>query len=81
MIDEGGSLAAQADGPALGGMVPIRLWQPGDRIDDVRYVRLSQGDGPYTVLAGVYNAEGRFAAYVDGARCPDDAAPVATIGR
>ena len=81
VIDEQGNLAAQADGPALGGMVPAGLWQAGDRIDDVRYVSLAQGGGPYRVLAGVYNAEGRFAAFVDGARCPDDAAPVATLGR
>jgi hypothetical protein len=35
------------------------------------------GDGgPYTVLVGLYDAQGRFPAYVDGVRVPNDAAPV-----
>lgn len=79
MRDVAHHLVAQADGPALGGMVPIWLWQAGDCIRDVRYVTLPPDGGPYTVQVGVYNGDGRFPAYVGGARCPDDAAPVATI--
>ena len=77
--DAGGNVVAQADGPALGGMVPIWLWQPGDRIRDVRHVTLSPDAGPYTVQVGLYNSSGRFPAFMNGARCPDDAVPVATI--
>jgi len=83
--DAAGNVVAQADGPALGGMTPIWLWQPGDRLTDVRYLILPGGSGPYTVQVGVYNAAGRFPAYVSDihgllrAHAPDDAAPVATI--
>jgi hypothetical protein len=77
--DAAGNVVAQADGPALGGMVPIWLWQPGDRIRDARYVTLPPDAGPYTVQVGLYNSSGRFPALMNGARCPDDAAPVATI--
>jgi hypothetical protein len=61
-------------------MVPLSLWQPGDRIVDVRYLALPPGEGPFRALVGIYDAVGRFPAYTDEGRCPDDAAPVATIG-
>jgi hypothetical protein len=77
--DASGNLVAQADGPALGGMVPIWLWQPGDRIHDVRHVTLPQGGGPYSVQVGIYDREGRFPVFVRGVRCPDDAAPIVNI--
>jgi hypothetical protein len=81
VVDSHRSLVTQADGPALGGLVPISLWQDGDRVYDVRHVTLPEAGGPYTVLVGVYNANGRFPAYAGDARCADDAAPVATIVR
>jgi hypothetical protein len=77
--DRGGDVVYQVDGPALGGMVPVWLWQPGDRIDDVRYITLPHGAGPYAVQVGIYNARGRFPAYLKGIRARDDAALVATI--
>ncbi len=77
--DADNGVVAQADGPALGGMVPIWLWQSGDRIYDMRHITLPEGTGPYTVQVGVYNADGRFPAFVNDARCPDDSAQVATI--
>jgi hypothetical protein len=77
--DANHDVVAQVDGPALGRMVPIWLWQPGDRIYDIRYIDLPDNDGSYTVQAGVYNAQGRFPAFVDDVRVPDDAVPVATI--
>lgn len=77
--DAQNNVVTQADGPALGGMVPIWLWQSGDRIQDIRYVTLPNGEGPYTVQVGVYNAAGRFPALMKDVRVPDDAAPVATL--
>jgi hypothetical protein len=77
--DADNNVVAQADGPALGGMVPIWLWQPGDRVHDIRHVTLPEGGGPYTVQVGVYDENGRFPASVEGVRYPDGAAPVATI--
>jgi len=77
--DANGNLIVQADGPALGGMVPIWIWQTGDCIIDKRVVELPARSGPYYVLVGVYDRTGRFPAFVDGVRAPDDAASVAVI--
>jgi hypothetical protein len=77
--DAQGNLAAQADGPALGGMVPIWMWQAGDLVRDERTIRLPEDGAPYIVQVGVYNTQGRYPAFVDGRRIPNDAATVATI--
>ncbi len=76
--DAGGNMVAQADGPAVGGMVPPWLWRSGDRIYDVRHIFL-ESSAPHTIQVGLFNEEGRLPAFMDGVRCPDDAAPVATI--
>jgi hypothetical protein len=79
VVDATHHLAAQVDGAALGGLVPLSVWRPGDRVVDVRHFTLPDTGGPYTVLVGVYRAEGRLPAFIEGARQPDDAAPVAVI--
>jgi hypothetical protein len=79
IIDRSGVLALQADGAALGGMVPMSIWQPGDRLHDVRHLYLPDQGGPYSVWVGVFDGSGRFPALVDGVRVADDAVPVATI--
>jgi hypothetical protein len=76
--DADGNLVAQADGPALGGMVPAWIWQPGDRITDIRHIS-PNGPPPYTVQAGLFGADGRLPAYVDGVRCAEDAPTVTTV--
>lgn len=76
--DAAGNVVTQADGPALGGMVPPWLWRSGDRIYDVRHIFLA-GSTPHTVQVGLFNAEGRLPAFMDDTRCLDDAVPVATI--
>jgi hypothetical protein len=65
-------------------MVPIWIWQPGDRVHDMRYFTLPGASshpqaGPYTVHVGLYDEHGRFPAFMDGDRCPEDGAPVATL--
>jgi len=85
VTDASGKLVIQADGPALGGLVPMRIWQPGDQVYDIRHVYVSSvdlppGERPYTVLVGVYDASGRFPAFLNGVRCASDAVPIATIG-
>jgi len=77
--DAQGDLVGQADGPALGGMVPTWIWREGDRILDVRHLSL-EGRPPYTLQVGLFNAEGRLPAYVAGSRCPDDVCSVMTFG-
>jgi hypothetical protein len=84
VVDAQGSLVVQADGAALGGMVPLWVWRSGDRVYDVRHIVLPGGgspqDGPYTILVGVYDQDARFPAFAGGVRCPNDAVPVATLG-
>jgi len=82
--DASGNVVAQADGPALGGMVPMWIWQPGDRVHDIRHFALPGASspteaGPYTVQVGLYDDTGRSPAFMDGHRCAEDAAPVATL--
>jgi hypothetical protein len=81
VVDAQGALVAQADGPALGGLLPPPVWQPGDCIYDVRPLDLPSTGGPFTVLAGLYTGQNRLPAYVGGARAPNDAVPVAQIER
>jgi len=78
--DGSGALVAQADGPALGGLAPIWAWPAGDEIRDVRYIQLpADSTPPYTVQVGIYTGEGRFAAFGEAGRFPDDAATVIVI--
>lgn len=78
VVDAGDDLVGQADGPALGGMVPPWAWHAGDRIHDVRYV-LPRGAAPYTVKVGLYDSQGRLPAVLGDIAYPDGAPPVATI--
>ena len=78
--DANGVLVAQADGPALGGLAPLLVWQAGDEIRDVRYIQLPAGSmPPYTVQVGIYTGEGRFPAFGAAGRFLDDAATVMVI--
>lgn len=78
VVDDVGNVVAQADGPALGGMLPPWAWRAGDRIRDVR--RLTPGGcGPFTVRVGLSGSQGRLPAYRNGIRWPEDAANVARI--
>lgn len=79
VIDATGALVAQADGAALGGMVPLAGWQAGDRLRDVRTLTLPPAAAPYTVRVGLYNAAGRLPAFQQGQRCPEDAVLVGII--
>lgn len=78
--DSTGQVVAQADGAALGGLLPLNLWQRDDRIRDVRYLTPPPGaEPPYTVQVGVYRGAERFPAFTDGERVPDDAVVVAVV--
>jgi hypothetical protein len=46
--------AAQADGDALGGLLPLSTWQPDDIIEDRRAVS-GLPPGEYVVIVGLYN--------------------------
>jgi hypothetical protein len=77
--NEDGVLVGQADGPALAGVLPIWIWQPGDRVVDVRTVSLPADGAPFRVEVGVYNDAGRLQAYSRGARSPESAPTILTI--
>jgi hypothetical protein len=76
--DADGNLVMQADGPTLGGTVPPWIWHRGDRIHDVRHIS-THGASPHTVQVGLFNADGRYPAYLNDIRCPGDACSVATL--
>ena len=73
------NMVAQADGPALGGMIPPWIWQSGDRIQDVRHIALPKDTGPYTVQVGLFHEGTRFPAFMHGVRCLEDAAQIAVL--
>jgi hypothetical protein len=57
LVDAAGQWAAGADGDSLGGLLPLTVWRPGDRVTDVRRIGLPRGlaAGNYTVRIGLYN--------------------------
>jgi hypothetical protein len=73
------NMVAQADGPALGGMIPPWIWQSGDRIQDVRHIVLPKSAGPYTVQVGLFHEDARFPAFMHSVRCSEDAAQIAIL--
>jgi hypothetical protein len=78
VVDEEGTLIAQADGDPLMGLYPMMLWPPGAAVLDVRYARLEEGS-PAEVYVGVWRpgtAERLQAVAPDGARFPGDRVPV-----
>lgn len=58
LLDGAGQLAAQADGPPLGGAYPTSWWWPGQLIEDVRQVRAPDSPGAYRVAVGLYEPAG-----------------------
>lgn len=48
-----GQLLAQADGLPLGGTFPLRLWECGDMVRDVRHIELPEGLDPSECSLGV----------------------------
>jgi hypothetical protein len=53
-LDENGALLAQADGDPLLGMLPFRLWEPGDTVRDARQFG-SLPPGEYTLILGLWD--------------------------
>jgi hypothetical protein len=77
LLDTSGKVVAQADGQPVGGLAPLRLWQPGDAWLDKRTMRIDAplGEGPLHVLIGLYTpANGaRLIATGPSGQWPDDA--------
>ena len=81
LVSESDELLAQADGYVIGGMLPPLRWQPGDRIEDRRYIDLagSIDSGPKRILIGMYDrASGAraLATAGDGAPYQHNAVPI-----
>jgi hypothetical protein len=84
LVDDAGRIVAQDDRYPLQGLWPLRYWQAGDAVADLRWVRLPRGlpVGSYTVLVGVYDrATGKRLTALDprGQPFSDDAVPVGYI--
>ncbi len=57
LYDGAGTLAAQADGPPVGGTLPFAAWQPGDVIRDVRRLNAAVPSGAYSLGVGLYRGD------------------------
>lgn len=66
MVDSGGRLVAQHDGPPAEGARPTSGWLPGEEIMDRHVIWLPEGlpPGPYRLLVGLYQGDTRLP--VDG---------------
>ena len=73
-----GTLAAQADGPAVGRMLPFWLWRPGDRARDIRWLPKEVEQ----LRVGLYHSGGeRLTAWdATNAQYPDNAVPIPVEG-
>ncbi len=84
LVDDAGHIVAQDDRYPLQGLWPLRYWQAGDAVADLRWVRVPRGlpVGSYTVLVGVYDrATGKRLTALDprGRPFSDEAVPVGYI--
>jgi hypothetical protein len=63
LVDGGGRLVAQHDGPPAGGSRPTTSWESGGEIRDLHLIPLPPGiaDGRYALWVGLYDADGRLA--------------------
>lgn len=61
LLDSGGKLVAQHDGPPAAGRSPTSGWLPGDRVADEHRIELPKelAPGDYTLIAGLYDAAGQ----------------------
>ncbi len=59
LLGPDGALAAQGDGPALGGRLPTSFWQAGDLLADEYEIKLpiDLTPGQYTAIVGMYSKE------------------------
>jgi hypothetical protein len=57
VLNPDGTLAAQHDSPPLLGLYAFWQWAPGDRVEDVHPIDVSQlpRDRPYTIAVGLYD--------------------------
>ena len=81
LYDASGALVAQSDGYPMGNLFPFWLWQPGECVEEVRYLALpaSLSSGQYSIALGIYDGGSgqRLPAFgVDGVRFTDDAVPI-----
>ncbi|MBC7227579.1 MAG: hypothetical protein H5T61_10150 [Thermoflexales bacterium] len=77
VVDASGALAGQRDGYPLMGLSRPVAWHPGDVWQDLRWLRLPEGE--YRFLIGLYTTGGGQrlpATDPAGQRFPDDAAPL-----
>ena len=59
LVDAGGQMVAQFDGPPLSGLLPTSQWTPGSLLIDRRKIDLPQdlAGGDYRFLVGLYGLE------------------------
>jgi hypothetical protein len=80
IVDAAGGIAAQADGDPLAGLYPLNRWHGNTIITDIRYARLPDRTGPYTVYDGVWDPSTGEKLMPAGGEYPDGRIPVGTVG-
>jgi 4-amino-4-deoxy-L-arabinose transferase-like glycosyltransferase len=81
--DEAGQVYGYGDGAPRGGRYPVWAWAEGEVIEDEHAVSIdpAASRGRYHIVAGLYDAGGRMAAYkADGTRWANDAIDLGTVG-
>jgi hypothetical protein len=68
LLDSGGKLVAQHDGPPAGGRSPTNGWLKGDRVADEHRLELPKSlpAGEYRLITGLYDASGQRLTLPDG---------------
>jgi hypothetical protein len=83
LLDPAGTLAAQADGPPVGGDYSTSLWSPDEMIADERFVSTENlSAGTYSLRVGMYLLEtGKRLPALDGqgVRLPADVIPLTEV--
>ncbi len=82
LVDGDGNARGYGDGAPRGGRYPTWAWARGEVIEDVHIVHVDAGlpRGDYRLKVGLYDADGRVAAYkVGGERWPDDAVDLGPV--
>jgi hypothetical protein len=56
LLNGGGQIVAQGDGPPVGGRYPTTYWLPGEIVEDAHRLTIpSGGHGPYRIAVGLYD--------------------------
>lgn len=80
LINEAGQMMTQEDGDVIGGLLPMRVWERGNRVVDTRCLPANGSETAAYFLVGIYNrttGERLEAVLLEGTAVLDDAVQIA----